>query len=62
MKAIFDERQLRHTPERYFRRGAYMPHPEQAERAILIRDMLIKNDFPIEDAARFWRGADQGRA
>ncbi len=48
MKAIFDERQLRHTPERYFRRGAYIPHPEQAERAILIRDMLMANGFPVE--------------
>ncbi|WP_295807389.1 histone deacetylase family protein [uncultured Nitratireductor sp.] len=56
MKAIFDERQLRHTPERYFRRGAYMPHPEQAERAILIRDMLIRNDFPIETPRDFGDG------
>ncbi|MBN9673796.1 histone deacetylase family protein [Roseibium aggregatum] len=48
MKAIFDERQLKHNPARYFRRGAYIPHPEQPERAILIRDMLIKNGFPIE--------------
>jgi acetoin utilization deacetylase AcuC-like enzyme len=48
MKAIFDERQLLHTPARYFRRGAYMPHPEQAERAILIRNMLLRNGFPIE--------------
>lgn len=56
MKAIFDERQLRHTPERYFRRGAYMPHPEQAERAILIRDMLIKNEFPIEKPRDFGEG------
>lgn len=48
MKAIFDERQLKHNPERYFRRGAYISHPEQPERAILIRDMLIKNGFPIE--------------
>lgn len=48
MKAIFDERQLLHTPARYFRRGAYIPHPEQAERAILIRDMLVRNGFPIE--------------
>ncbi|RTL72871.1 MAG: histone deacetylase family protein [Hyphomicrobiales bacterium] len=48
MKAIFDERQLRHTPQRYFRRGDYIPHPEQAERAILIRDMLVRNDFTIE--------------
>ena len=48
MKAIFDERQLKHNPERYFRRGAYIPHPEQPERAILIRDMLLKNGFEIE--------------
>jgi acetoin utilization deacetylase AcuC-like enzyme len=48
MRAIFDERQLLHRPERYFRRGAYIPHPEQAERAILIRDMLLRNDFPID--------------
>ena len=48
MKAIFDERQLRHNPARYFRRGAYIPHPEQPERAILIRDMLLKNGFEIE--------------
>jgi acetoin utilization deacetylase AcuC-like enzyme len=48
MKAIFDERQLLHRPERYFRRGAYIPHPEQAERAVLIRDMLKRNGFPIE--------------
>lgn len=47
MKAIFDERQLKHNPERYFRRGAYIGHPEQPERAILIRDMLVKNGFPI---------------
>lgn len=48
MRAIFDERQLLHRPQRYFRRGAYIPHPEQAERAILIRDMLIGNDFPVD--------------
>ncbi|MBN7758821.1 histone deacetylase family protein [Nitratireductor aquimarinus] len=53
MKAIFDERQLLHTPARYFRRGAYMPHPEQAERAILIRDMLRRNAFPIETPRDF---------
>lgn len=48
MEAIFDERQLLHTPARYFRRGAYIPHPEQAGRAILIRDMLVRNGFSIE--------------
>lgn len=53
MKAIFDERQLKHGPERYFRRGAYIPHPEQPERAILIRDMLTQNGFPIEPPRDF---------
>lgn len=53
MKAIFDERQLKHNPERYFRRGAYIPHPEQPQRAILIRDMLKKNGFPIEKPRDF---------
>lgn len=48
MKAIFDPRQLNHAPEVYFRRGAIMPHPEQPLRAILIRDMLLAHDFPVE--------------
>lgn len=53
MKAIFDERQLKHNPEHYFRRGAYIPHPEQPERAILIRDMLIRNGFPVEQPSDY---------
>ena len=53
MKAIFDERQLLHDPERYFRRGAYIPHPEQPQRAVLIRDMLARNGFPIEQPRDF---------
>jgi acetoin utilization deacetylase AcuC-like enzyme len=48
MKAIFDERQLRHDPARYFRRGAFMDHPEQPARAELLRDMLLRNGFPVE--------------
>jgi acetoin utilization deacetylase AcuC-like enzyme len=40
MKLIFDERQLAHDPALYFRRGAFIPHPEQPERAILLRDAL----------------------
>jgi acetoin utilization deacetylase AcuC-like enzyme len=39
---------LLHNPARYFRRGAYIGHPEQPERAVLIRDMLLRNDFPVE--------------
>ncbi len=41
MKIIFDERQLAHDPELYFRRGAFIPHPEQPQRAILLRDALL---------------------
>lgn len=48
MKAFFDERQLGHKPEVYYRGGAPMPHPEQPQRAILIRDMLLDNGFPVE--------------
>ncbi len=48
MKAIFDDRQLGHDPAVYFRRGQGIPHPEQPERAIIIRDMLRAEGFPIE--------------
>ena len=41
MKIVFDERQLAHAPELYFRRGATIPHPEQPQRAILLRDALL---------------------
>ena len=53
MKVFFDERQLGHKPEVYYRGGAPMPHPEQPERAILIRDMLIEHGFPISAPADF---------
>ncbi len=41
MKFVFDERQLAHEPGSYFRRGATIPHPEQPQRATLIRDALL---------------------
>ena len=47
MKAYFDERQLRHAPEIYFRRGAGMPHQEQPQRAEILRDMLTRNGFVV---------------
>lgn len=53
MKAFFDLRQLGHKPQTYYRGGAPMPHPEQPERAILIRDMLLENGFPVETPADF---------
>ncbi len=48
MKAIFDDRQLGHAPEIYFRRGKAMPHQEQPLRAVLIRDMLLENGFAVD--------------
>ena len=56
MKAFFDERQLGHNPQTYFRGGAAMPHPEQPERAILIRDMLLENSFPVHKPNDFGLG------
>ncbi|MEM0922540.1 MAG: histone deacetylase family protein [Pseudomonadota bacterium] len=41
MLMIFDERQLRHRPETYFRQGIFIDHPEQPERAVQIRDRLL---------------------
>lgn len=41
MKIVFDERQLAHEPGSYFRRGATIAHPEQPQRAILLRDALL---------------------
>lgn len=51
MKAFFDERQLGHAPDVYFRRGAAMPHQEQPERAVILRDMLVREGFEIEAPA-----------
>lgn len=41
MKLIFDERQLLHAPADYFRQGRPVPHPEQPQRATLLRDALV---------------------
>lgn len=41
MKCFFDERQLNHSPAEYFRWGRPIPHPEQPQRAILLRDALL---------------------
>jgi len=40
MKVVFDPRQTAHAPETYFRRGGFITHPEQPQRAILLRDAL----------------------
>jgi acetoin utilization deacetylase AcuC-like enzyme len=47
MKVIFDERQLLHAPETYFRQGIAIEHPEQPERAILLRDALISDGHQL---------------
>ena len=48
MKCFFDERQLGHAPQIYFRRGAAMPHQEQPQRAEILRDMLLREGFEVE--------------
>jgi len=40
MRAFHDERSLAHDPDRYFRRGAIVAHPEQAARYPLLRDAV----------------------
>lgn len=56
MKAFFDPRQLDHAPDVYFRGGAPMPHPEQPERAVLLREMLKDNGFPVLPPADYGTG------
>ena len=56
MKTYFDPRQLGHRPEVYYRGGAPMPHPEQPERAILLRDMLLANGFAVDAPGDFGTG------
>ncbi len=55
MKVVFDERQLLHAPKEYFRQGAFIPHPEQPQRAILLRDALVAEGHALV------RPADHGR-
>ena len=43
MRLVFDERQLLHRPDSYFRQGAFVSHPEQPERAVLLRDRLVRD-------------------
>ncbi len=47
MKIIFDDRQLRHAPKSYFRQGVQISHPEQPERAVLLRDALIADGHQL---------------
>lgn len=49
MRAIFHPLQLGHDPTAYFRRGATVPHPERAERAIILRDMLVAQGCAIDE-------------
>lgn len=47
MRFIFDERQLLHAPREYFRQGAAIPHPEQPQRAVMIRDRLLADGHEL---------------
>lgn len=49
MRAFHDERSLAHDPDRYFRRGTVVAHPEQARRYTVLRDAL-SDAHPLEAA------------
>ncbi|MEM6905519.1 MAG: histone deacetylase family protein, partial [Pseudomonadota bacterium] len=51
MQLIFDPRQLLHAPETYFRQGLMVPHPEQPQRAELIRDRLVAEGHALTSPA-----------
>ena len=42
MQVFFDDRQFGHAPEFYFRLGVNIPHPEQPERARLLREVMVE--------------------
>ena len=42
MQVFFDDRQFGHAPEFYFRLGVNIPHPEQPERARLLRGIMVE--------------------
>ena len=42
MQVFFDDRQFGHAPDFYFRLGVNIPHPEQPERARLLREVLVE--------------------
>lgn len=56
MRFFFDERQLAHAPEHYFRWGSPVPHPEQPERAVLLRDALLAAGHVLEKPGDFGQG------
>ena len=60
MKVIFDDRQLSHDPQHYFRRGALVDHPEQPQRAILIRDALRRAGHELLAPDDHGRGPIEG--
>lgn len=53
MRCFFDNRQLGHAPEHYFRWGQTIQHPEQPQRAELLRDALTAQGHGIEAPTDF---------
>ena len=42
MQVVFDDRQFGHAPKFYFRPCINIPHPEQPERARLLREIMFE--------------------
>ena len=62
MRVLHSPNSSAHQPERYFRRGAIVPHPEQAVRYRRLRDVVLADGHDLMHAGEFGLGADQGRA
>jgi acetoin utilization deacetylase AcuC-like enzyme len=56
MRVFHSPSSVEHDPATYFRRGKTIPHPESAERFLVLRDALADAGFQLSEAA------DQGLA
>ena len=51
MRIVHTPDSSRHDPERYLRRGAAIPHPEQAARYAILRDAAARGGHALAEPA-----------
>ncbi len=56
MQAVYDDFHANHAPERYFRGGEFLPHPESPERAEAIEAALRQGGYEIIAAGDYAPG------
>lgn len=56
MRILHSPNSSAHQPERYFRRGAIVPHPEQAVRYRRLRDVVLADGHDLMHAGEFGLG------